>query len=153
MLESVKSLLKPEGKLILAIENQLGLKYFAGAPEDHLGQPMYGIEARYLNHEPQTYGRKVLSEKLLKAGFDNLEFMAPFPDYKFPVSIVTEKGLSCEYFDSSALARNSVKRDPQLPHVLSFSPELVWPSLVENGISLDLANSFLVVAGGGIQIR
>jgi 2-polyprenyl-3-methyl-5-hydroxy-6-metoxy-1,4-benzoquinol methylase len=43
MLERVRSLLKPKGKLIIAIENQLGLKYFAGAPEDHLGQPMYGI--------------------------------------------------------------------------------------------------------------
>ena len=38
MLQRVRSLLKPEGKLIVAIENQLGLKYFAGAPEDHLGQ-------------------------------------------------------------------------------------------------------------------
>jgi 2-polyprenyl-3-methyl-5-hydroxy-6-metoxy-1,4-benzoquinol methylase len=30
MLERVRSLLKPDGKLIVAIENQLGLKYFAG---------------------------------------------------------------------------------------------------------------------------
>ncbi|HQV89713.1 MAG TPA: class I SAM-dependent methyltransferase, partial [Nitrosomonas sp.] len=42
MLERVRSLLKPNGQLIIAIENQLGLKYFAGAPEDHIGQPMYG---------------------------------------------------------------------------------------------------------------
>jgi len=58
MLERVRSLLKPEGKLIIAIENQLGLKYFAGASEDHLGQPMVGIEGRYRKDQPQTWGAK-----------------------------------------------------------------------------------------------
>lgn len=38
MLERVRTFLKPGGKVIIAIENQLGLKYFAGAPEDHLCQ-------------------------------------------------------------------------------------------------------------------
>jgi len=47
MLQRVRSLLKPNGKLIIAIENQLGLKYFAGSLEDHVAQPMYGIEGRY----------------------------------------------------------------------------------------------------------
>ena len=61
MLQHVRSLLKPDGKLIIAIENQLGLKYFAGAPEDHLGQPMYGIEGRYQKDQPQTFGRRVLA--------------------------------------------------------------------------------------------
>ena len=34
-LRSVSRLLKPDGKILVAIENRLGLKYFAGAPEDH----------------------------------------------------------------------------------------------------------------------
>ncbi|TVR11875.1 MAG: class I SAM-dependent methyltransferase, partial [Planctomycetota bacterium] len=76
MLERVRSLLKPEGKLIIAIENQLGLKYFAGAPEDHLGLSMYGIEGRYLKDQPQTYGRKTLTGMLSQAGFTDSEFMA-----------------------------------------------------------------------------
>uniref|UniRef100_UPI0013D6EEFD class I SAM-dependent methyltransferase n=1 Tax=Pseudomonas viridiflava TaxID=33069 RepID=UPI0013D6EEFD len=41
MLNRVRKLLKPDGHLFIAIENQLGLKYFAGAPEDHLGIAMY----------------------------------------------------------------------------------------------------------------
>jgi 2-polyprenyl-3-methyl-5-hydroxy-6-metoxy-1,4-benzoquinol methylase len=151
MLERVHSLLKPEGKLIIAIENQLGLKYFAGAPEDHVGQPMYGIEGRYRKDQPQTYGRRELTEILRQAGYANSEFMAAFPDYKLPTSIVTENGFSNEGFDSSALASQSVKRDPQLPPLLVFSPELVWPTLVQNKIALDLANSFLIVAGGFVE--
>lgn len=148
MLERVRALLKPSGKLIIAIENQLGLKYFAGAPEDHVGQAMYGIEGRYLGDQPNTYGRKTLARMLSQAGFAYSSFMAPFPDYKSPISIVTERGFSDEGFDAAALAWQSVRRDPQLPPMLAFSPELVWPALAQNGIALDLANSFLVVAGG-----
>lgn len=146
MLERVRNFLKPSGRLIIAIENQLGLKYFAGAPEDHVGIPMYGIEDRYHNDQPQTFGRKELNGLIKKAGFKSTDFLAPFPDYKLPVSIVTEHGFSCDAFDAAALAWQSVRRDPQLPPVLVFSPELVWPTIAKNGLALDLSNSFLIVA-------
>jgi glycosyltransferase involved in cell wall biosynthesis/SAM-dependent methyltransferase/uncharacterized coiled-coil protein SlyX len=146
MLEQVQSLLKPDGKLIIAIENQFGLKYFAGAPEDHLSIPMYGIEGRYRKEQPQTFGRRALTRVLEQAGFSHSEFLAAFPDYKLPFSIITEKGFSCDDFDAGALASQSVRRDPQLPPILTFSPELVWHGLVENRMALDMANSFLVVA-------
>lgn len=149
MLERARSFLKPNGKLIIAIENQLGLKYFAGAPEDHLGIPMYGIEGRYRNDQPQTFGRKELSGLLNRAGFISTKFLAPFPDYKLPASIVTERGFSCDAFDAAALAWQSVRRDPQLPPVLAFSPELVWLTIANNDLALDLANSFLIVASLG----
>jgi len=151
MLQCVRSLLKPEGKLIIAIENQLGLKYFAGAPEDHFGKSMYGIEGQYQNDQQQTYGRHVLLEMLKQAGFSYSEFMAPFPDYKLPVSIVTEKGFSHKGFDAAALAWQCVKRDHQLPSVLAFAPELVWPSLFKNDVALDFSNSFLIMAGDSVN--
>ncbi|WNM59880.1 glycoside hydrolase family 99-like domain-containing protein [Candidatus Nitrospira allomarina] len=151
MLRRVRAMLKPNGKLVVAVENQLGLKYFTGAPEDHIGQAMYGLEGRYRKDQPHTYGRKVLTEMLRQAGFASSEFMAPFPDYKLPASIVSESGFVCEGFDASALAWQSVKRDPQLPPLLAFSPELVWPVLMQNGVALDLANSFLIVAGTSLQ--
>ncbi len=64
MLAHVASLVKPDGVLILAIENQLGLKYFSGAPEDHVQTPMYGLEGRYQEKQPRTYGRETLSDML-----------------------------------------------------------------------------------------
>lgn len=146
MLERVRQLLKPEGKLIIAIENQLGLKYFAGAPEDHLGQPMIGIEGRYRKDQPQTYGRKKLQSLLSDAKFSNASFLAPFPDYKLPVSIITETGFFAKNFDASALVWQGVKRDPQLPSRTNFSLELAWPQLFENELALDVSNSFLIIA-------
>jgi lipopolysaccharide biosynthesis protein/2-polyprenyl-3-methyl-5-hydroxy-6-metoxy-1,4-benzoquinol methylase len=146
MLERVRQLLKPEGKLIIAIENQLGLKYFAGAPEDHMGQPMVGIEGRYRKDQPQTYGRKKLQSLLSGAKFSNASFLAPFPDYKLPVSIITESGFVTKNFDASALVWQGVKRDPQLPLRTNFSLDLAWPQLFENELALDVSNSFLIIA-------
>jgi glycosyltransferase involved in cell wall biosynthesis/SAM-dependent methyltransferase len=149
MLERVRSLLKPGGRLIIAIENQLGLKYFAGALEDHLGQAMYGIEGRYRKDQPQTFGRKVFADMLGQAGFLATEFLAPYPDYKLPVSILTEEGLTDKNFDAAAFAWQSVRRDWQLPEYNNFSLELAWPEIFKNGLALDVANSFLIVASSG----
>lgn len=145
-LRKVHSLLKPGGRLVIAIENQLGLKYFAGAKEDHMGVVGYGIEGRYGKGQPRTWGRKALQELLGGAGFGGTEFLYPFPDYKLPASIVTEAGWQVEDFDAGALASQSARRDPQLPRLLGFAPERVWPELHRNGLGRDLANSFIVVA-------
>lgn len=151
MLTRVRELLKPKGRLILAIENQLGLKYFAGAAEDHTGEPMLGIEGRYSTKGPRTFGRKALATKLQQAGFINQQFMAPFPDYKLPTSILTEQGFNCDTFDTAALCWQSVRRDPQLPSSLVFAPELAWSVVDANNLTLELANSFLVVAQTSIE--
>ncbi|MCJ1880852.1 glycosyltransferase [Pseudomonas nitroreducens] len=147
MLERIRSLLKPDGHLFIAIENQLGLKYFAGAPEDHLGVPMYGIEGRYEKGQPQTFGHQALSQLIRRAGFSDVEFLAPFPDYKLPRSIVTENGCKSPDFDASAFAWQTVQDDPQLPRSTHFSLPHCWPTIFSNGLGMDLANSFIVIAG------
>ena len=152
MLQRVRQLLKPDGKLIIAIENQLGLKYFAGAPEDHFGKPMVGIEGRYGKDQAQTFGRPVLTKLLQQAGFDASNFLAPFPDYKLPSSIVTEAGFAHPDFDASVFAIQSVKRDPQLPEVCNFSLELAWPVVFANDLGLETSNSFLIIASPTQQV-
>ena len=42
-IRSARSALKETGVLIVAIENQLGLKYFAGLSEDHVAKPYFGV--------------------------------------------------------------------------------------------------------------
>lgn len=146
MLERARSFLRPGGCLIVAIENQLGLKYFAGAREDHLGVPMYGLEDRYTTSQAQTYGLRELSGLLTDAGFAGIDAYAPFPDYKLPTTVVSGKGFEEPHFDAATPICQSVRRDPQLPPVLTFSPELAWPVVVRNGLGMHLANSFLLVA-------
>jgi glycosyltransferase involved in cell wall biosynthesis/2-polyprenyl-3-methyl-5-hydroxy-6-metoxy-1,4-benzoquinol methylase len=149
MLVRIRELLKPDGHLFIAIENQLGLKYFAGAPEDHLGIAMYGIEGRYEHGQPKTFGRRELEALISEAGYEASSFLSPFPDYKLPNSIITEHGFQCENFDAAALAWQNVKKDPQLPEQTNFNLEKAWPVVIENDLGMDLANSFLIAASCG----
>ncbi|MFM0138665.1 class I SAM-dependent methyltransferase [Caballeronia grimmiae] len=146
MLERVRRLLAPGGVVIVAIENQVGLKYFAGAPEDHVGVPMFGIEDRYGDIGPRTFGKSELASVFRQASFRAPRFFAPFPDYKFPVAIVSEPGFAHPAFQPSALAIQTVHQDPQLPTNLSFMLQRAWPTMIRNGLGMDVANSFIVVA-------
>jgi SAM-dependent methyltransferase len=146
MLKKARSMLNPNGRLFIAIENQLGLKYFAGAPEDHIGKSMYGIEGRYRNGQPRTYGRRALAELISAAGFACCEFLAPFPDYKLPRSILTEQGCAANDFDAAAFAWQSVVADPHQVGPLNFDIARTWRTVFENGLGLELSNSLLAVA-------
>ena len=146
MLQRVRKMLKPGGILIIAIENQFGLKYFAGSPEDHIGTPMIGIEGGYDSSQAKTFGREQLQKLIETADFPKTEFLAPYPDYKLPVSILTGKGLFSSEFDAAALASQSVRHDQQIPLITNFSMELTYPDLISNKFGLDMANSFLVIA-------
>ncbi|KTF39536.1 class I SAM-dependent methyltransferase [Xanthomonas translucens] len=147
MLQVAKQLLAPGGRLILAIENQLGLKYLAGVPEDHLGQPMVGLEDRYQPRGARTYGRNELDALLQRAGYARSRFSAPLPDYKMPATILTGRGISADpvLFNVGALASQAVLLDPQLTPT-TFNLQRAWPVVAANGLALDLANSFLVEA-------
>lgn len=145
MLQRTRELLAPHGKLVIAIENKLGLKYFAGVPEDHIGEPMFGIENRYADRGARTYGRKELDALLAAAGFGSRRFMVPMPDYKMPATILSELGLAADVseFDAGSLASQAVRRDPQLTPT-TFNLQRAWHEVAINGLITDLANSFLV---------
>lgn len=147
-LACARKLLKPSGVLLVAIENQLGLKYFAGAPEDHLGRPMLGLEEIYAGSGARTYGRRQLEEMMRFAGFADVALALPFPDYKLPTSIWFSKdGEAATGFDNgAALAAASVTRDPQIGRPPLFAVDRVWNVVARNGLLPEMANSFLFVA-------
>lgn len=149
MLERARSLLAPGGRLILAIENQLGLKYFCGAPEDHYGQPMYGINDAYTPRSMRTYGRATLQAMLQQAGFTTQELAAALPDYKFTSTIIVPENLrnDADRHCAAQLAASGITRDTQLErYPLIAAPELAIQPVIENGLLADMTNSFLIVA-------
>ena len=147
MLGLAKDLLRPEGVLILAIENQLGLKYLSGYPEDHLGESMVGIEDCYRGDGVVTFGRMELEARLRRSGLSHQRWWFPFPDYKLPISVVSESGIDGrDGVDFSPLAAASAQCDAQRPAHRSFSLKQAWRPFTRNGLMGALANSFLVVA-------
>mgnify|MGYP000655211054 CR=1 FL=1 len=93
MLLRTKRHLKPNGKIVIAIENRLGLKYWAGCTEDHVGKYFEGIEG-YANTEGiKTFSRKELENIIRKTGNWKIDFYYPYPDYKFPREVFTDESL------------------------------------------------------------
>jgi 2-polyprenyl-3-methyl-5-hydroxy-6-metoxy-1,4-benzoquinol methylase/predicted transposase YbfD/YdcC len=146
LLRKCRELLKPAGCLILAIENQLGLKYFAGAPEDHMGIPYSGIHDEYGPTTQVTFGKAELERLLDASGYKYRQFFFAFPDYKFPRAIVPERLL--RNYDVNIASVLGMLAAPDLfkSYYRSFSEELAWPVVLRNGLAEDLANSFLAVA-------
>jgi SAM-dependent methyltransferase len=145
-LESAHDYLKDDGVLYLAIENQLGLKYFNGCGEDHTGIPYFGITDRYAADTPVTFGRKELAQRLHAAGFAEVEFFFPFPDYKLPELLLSERAIAHPSLRVGDLLSRVSSRDYGGTPLLSFNESLAWQTISRNGLAGELANSFLVRA-------
>lgn len=145
LIAHARSFLRPGGILIVAIENQLGLKYFAGCAEDHTSKSMFGVEDLYRGDTVVTFGRAELSRRLADGGLPHQQWWFPLPDYKLPVSVLSDQALRHEV-DLSALLAEAVRTDPQITGPLAFSLERAWGPVFRNGLLGDLANSFLVLS-------
>lgn len=148
-LRDFRAKLAPDGTLVLAIENKLGLKYFSGAAEDHTSLPFDGVEGyvRSGGRGPRTLGKSELTAALETAGFESISFFYPFPDYKFPRAIATDDTVRRGGGEVAEFLTHTTARDYLRPaSPLTFDQRAAWPGVIENGLGGDLANSFLVVA-------
>lgn len=141
--------LSSNGVLVIAIENQLGLKYFNGCAEDHNGRPFSGINDLYEPGTVRTFGGRQLLQMLYESGFQHVEAVYPFPDYKLPQLLVREEALRCEQFDVSHLVGQYPARDYGHNGDRVFNESRAWRLVCQNGLLPDLANSFLLFAFTG----
>lgn len=133
--------LKKDGKLIIAIENKLGLKYFAGCQEDHLGSYFSGIENYVDGGGVRTFTRTGLERIFRKAGVPTYHFYYPYPDYKFMTTLYSD-GYQPAKGDLSNNLRN-FDRD----RMLLFDEKNAFDGIAEDGLFPVFSNSFLVVVG------
>lgn len=139
MLEKAKSYLKPSGKLIIAIENKYGLKYWSGATEDHTGQLFDGIQNYDGVERVRTFSRGTLNRMLQEAGFQKNDFYYPIPDYKMPNEIYSDA-----YLPQAGSIRNvSVSYDRDRYQL--FDEEKTFDALCDDGLFQEFANSFLII--------
>lgn len=139
-LQTIKSLLAPGGTLVIAIENRLGLKYWAGAREDHLGTLFNSLEGYQPESPALTYSKCELTSLLKRVGYQNLYYYYPYPDYKFPMTIYSQDFLpkKGELLDSQT--------HYDMDRLILFDESKVYDSLINEGIFDRFANSFLVLA-------
>lgn len=139
-LKKIAGCLKENGRLYIAIENRLGMKYFAGYNEDHLGEPFVGIEGYGNKNKVRTFTYSEIKKLILTCGYKNLTFAFPFPDYKLPQAIYDENAIM--KYEVDFAERNNYDSD-----ILEcFSQLKAFKSLKGTEEIKYFANSFLIEA-------
>ncbi len=139
ILNRVSRHLSENGRLIIAIENQLGLKYFAGCREDHTGGFYDGIEGYRDKEGVRTFSKHGLKKLLEDSGYKS-RFYYPYPDYKLPHTIYSDDRLP------GMGELNTNIRNFDADRILTFDETKVFDTLIGNGQFSEFANSFLVLA-------
>ena len=122
----------------MAIENRLGLKYFAGCVEDHKGRAFEGIEGYPSTAGVRTFSKAELEQILLRCGFEEYEFFYPYPDYKFPTVIYSE-----ECPPKKGELMNNIRNFDAHRYVL-FDEGKAFDTIIESGYFPIFSNSFFV---------
>ncbi|OCA97409.1 class I SAM-dependent methyltransferase [Clostridium beijerinckii] len=135
--------LNENGKIIIAIENKLGLKYWAGCQEDHVGKYFEGIEDYPIANGVKTFSKKELEEIIKNSGFFNYKFYYPYPDYKLPTTIYSDK-----YLPKKGELNNNM-RNFDRERIITFDETRVYDMIIKENLFPIYSNSYLVVLEKG----
>lgn len=143
-LKKLKRYLKPQGQIIIAIENQLGLKYFLGYEEDHFEEPYVGLydypSSKFSSIK--TFGQRKWELLFDKAGVSIINQQLPFPDYKFPHTLV-----EADFLNNTPYSANLLYNSRPANYDNNFSTpvhtNLVWTALTNNHTASHFSDSFL----------
>lgn len=93
LIRKLESFLEVDGKILLAVDNKFGLKFWNGNPENIFEKKFTSLIG--YNNEPEkieTYTKKYIETILKEMGY-NTRFYYPLPDYKLPNVIFTDEQL------------------------------------------------------------
>lgn len=147
-LGQISCLLRAGGSLVLAIENQLGVKYLVGAPEDHTDRAFDSLEGYPHGGRARTFSRSALTSLIEGAGLSP-RFLSAFPDYKMTRAVFDPERLTGELASLQHRIPSFPSPDWGTPRLPLADEKHAWRTLVDAGLAEQTPNSFVVVAGKG----
>jgi hypothetical protein len=143
LLTRLRSALKENGILLIAMENKFGIKYFSGCKEDHTGREFEGLMG-YPEKTPITFSRNELHSILSQSGFEYNQFYHVFPDYKLTETIIPENS------EVLALSPFNWIRTPFEDYFgirdYLFHEFLFLRNVTNSGLLWQFSNSFVILA-------
>lgn len=144
LLHKCKKHLKSDGKLLLAVDNRLGLRYFCGDRDPFTGRNFDGVEDyRRVSSvdrdqlEGRVYDKVTVEQYLEKAGFVNRQCFSVFPSIDAPQlfyaqDYLPEEELSIRYFTHYTH-----------PDTVFLEEAYLYDGLVKNNMFHQMANGYL----------
>lgn len=139
--------IKKGGKIIIAIENKYGLKYFAGCREDHVGTYFEGIENYAQGGGVRTFSRNGLEKIFAACGVEEYQFYYPYPDYKFMTTVYSD-----EYQPGKRELTDNI-RNFDRERMLLFDEKEAFDGIAEDHLFSVFSNSYLVVLGEELPVK
>ncbi len=146
-LNILKPHMKRDGRMIIAIENKYGLKYFAGCKEDHLGTYFSSIENYADGGGVRTFSKKGLERIFKSCDVEKYSFYYPYPDYKFMTTLYSDEHLP----GKGELCDNL--RNFDRDRMLLFDEKNTFDGLIEDGLFPLFSNSYIAVIGGDFAVK
>lgn len=145
VLKLLHSMLSPGGKLLLGMDNRLGIRYFCGDRDPFTARNFDGVEnyvrinmADRQQLVGRSYAKAEITEMLEKAGFLQHRFYAVLPELTRPQVMFAEDYLPEEELE--------VRVAPQYnyPDTVFLEEERLYTTLIQNGLFHAMANGYLV---------
>lgn len=137
-LKMLASMLNPGGRILLAVDNRLGLKFLGGNVDIHTSKPFGGINNYPDGSAGRSFTKPELDSILDSAGLVNKKYYYPLPDYRFPQLIYTDEFLPEENV-KERLIPYYFRKD-----TLVFDESVLYTDIVKAGAFPALANSYFV---------
>lgn len=147
IIDSISKVISSDGKMLLGMNNRLGIKYFCGDKDKYTNNIFDGIEnyrrAYVKNSDRFTgkcYSKNEMIKLLEKSGFEerNMRFYSVFPDLLHPQVMYAE-----DYLPNENLNRRLF---PQYnnPSTVFLEEEQIYDSLIRNDMFHQMANAYLI---------
>ncbi len=140
-----RSLLKPDGTLILGMNNRLGLRYFCGDRDPYTERNFDGIEGYrqvYSKKEDKfrghCYNRTELEAMLSDSGFVCPRFYSVLPDLRNPSLLYAEDYLPKEDLPGRLFPIYNY------PETVFLEEESIYIDLIRSGMFHEMANAYLI---------
>lgn len=147
LLNILKRHCKPEGHIVIAIENKFGLKYWAGCKEDHLATYFTGLEGYPDGGVVRTFTKRGLEEIAERCGCMEHQMYYPYPDYKFMIDLYSDERLP-----KKGELKNNL-RNFDRDRIGLFDEKLVFDSILEEKEFPLFSNSYMFVLGPKLDIN
>ena len=138
LLRRVRDHLSPDGVVLLADFNRLGMQYFAGCAQDDAGRYFTGIEGYPEDGDARTFDRPSLTDLSKRAGFPDPVFYYPYPDHRFPMAVYSDAYLP----RPGDLRQNITNFDSR--RLILFDEAKAYDALGGSGLIPLFMNSYLV---------
>ena len=125
------------GTLFIAAPNRLGLKYLCGAPEQYTGAIGVGLNDYEAAENVRTFTKHELEDLVKKAGYNNVKFFYPYPDYVYPKEIFTDETIGMESYGKDYY---EMIRD----RLLLYNESILANQLAKEQVADVFANAFLL---------